>query len=125
METEKKREGLDTYPVDLDRLRSLINGNVEIERTLIALFFEQSEDNLKILEKNALTSGKNEEWRTTAHMLKGTAANLGASTLSKLCNEAQYFNGPGEARTQLYQKIQDECVRVQAYLREKGASHAH
>ena len=49
-------------------------------------------------------------------MFKGGAGGLGAATLSRLCNEAQYFKGTGEEQAALFDQISREYTRVKDYL---------
>ena len=75
-------------PVDLDHLLMFTEGNMDEERELLDLFFDQAE--LSVLELRASLEDKAQErWKKAAHRMKGAAANLGANALSALCATAE------------------------------------
>ncbi len=75
-------------PVDLDHLLMFTEGNMDEERELLDLFFDQAE--LSVLELRAsLEDEAQERWKKAAHRMKGAAANLGANALSGLCASAE------------------------------------
>src|SRR5689334_20471071 len=77
-----------TNHVDLTDLRSLTDGDKEMELALFKEFYTSSEALLGTLGKHCV-DGPSETWRTTAHALKGSAYNLGAMGLGDLYKHAQ------------------------------------
>lgn len=100
---------------DTTHLRSFSEGDREIEKKLVIVYLQSSEDILRTLEE-ALAENNERKWYEAAHMLKGGAANVGATTLSLLCDEGQSFTGNRRARVRLYERIVDEYAKVKAYL---------
>jgi len=73
-------------PVDLTNLRSMTDGDAEMEKALFEEFFSSFEAGMASLQKNI---GDAEAWEKEAHALKGVALNLGAMELGGLCKKAQ------------------------------------
>ncbi|MDH5723118.1 MAG: response regulator, partial [Alphaproteobacteria bacterium] len=78
----------DNSLIDMDHLHMFTEGDPEEERQLFELFFEQVDLSIAELKKSC-ANDDNEEWRKAAHKLKGSAANLGANSLSKVCADAE------------------------------------
>ena len=105
-----------TDSVDLTDLRSITEGDKEIEQALFDEFYSSTEAHLQILAANC-TDGQNETWRSTAHAMKGTAFNIGALMLGELCKKAQDEEDvSGEEKKQQLDLMQKEYVKVKAYL---------
>ncbi|MEQ1706134.1 MAG: hypothetical protein ABL867_09225, partial [Rickettsiales bacterium] len=64
-------------PVDLDNLRSMTDGDAEMEKILFEEFFSCF-DTAIINMQNNYGEDNREEWRKDAHALKGISMNLGA-----------------------------------------------
>lgn len=79
-------------PVNLERLRSYTDGNIEEERIFFNIFIEQARETLNILEKT-LKDHNEQAWCQAAHKLKGSSANLGAEQLAELCQIAEKHDG--------------------------------
>ncbi|MGB4057178.1 MAG: response regulator [Alphaproteobacteria bacterium] len=78
-----------THPVmDWERLHMFTDGNPDEEKILIEMFKTYAEESLAILQENC-KGDANEEWKKAAHKLKGSAANLGAVSLSESCMVAE------------------------------------
>lgn len=75
-------------PVDMTNLRSMTDGDREVETVLFTEFCRAFEEGLAILAASYEESGQ-QPWRSQAHALKGIALNLGADRLSSLCRQAQ------------------------------------
>lgn len=74
--------------MDWEHFRFFTDGDPEEERQLITLFTVYAEESIQIMQFSC-TDGENEQWRKAAHKLKGSAANLGAATLSRACALAE------------------------------------
>jgi signal transduction histidine kinase/CheY-like chemotaxis protein len=75
-------------PIDMSHLRKFTDGDIEEEKILFALFLEQAEESISMMQ-SALNSGNGEEWRQASHKFKGAAANLGAHKLAHYCLNAE------------------------------------
>lgn len=78
----------DAMVVDWDRIAMFTDGNAEEEKELIDMFILYADETLQILNENR-SGGMCEVWQKAAHKLKGSAANLGAKTLSDVCYKAE------------------------------------
>ena len=107
--------------MDWDRLNLFTDGDPEEEKTLVELFITNAEDSLKIIEQQ-IEAQDHEEWEKATHRLKGSAANLGASNLSKICEQAENAHeGRIETKRVLFRSIQASYEEVRKEL-EKGSS---
>ncbi len=74
--------------MDWTRLDIFSDGDPAERGELIKLFITHAKDSIKVMEQS-LTRDTCLEWKKAAHKLKGSAANLGALKLSKICEEAE------------------------------------
>ena len=75
-------------PVDLTNLRSMTDGDAELEAALFEEFYASFEAGIAALQ-TLVEDIDSELWCKRAHALKGVALNLGAERLGELCNQAQ------------------------------------
>jgi HPt (histidine-containing phosphotransfer) domain-containing protein len=102
--------------VDLTDLRSMTDGDKEMEIALFQEFYSSSEASIQALAAQC-TDGQNEAWRSVAHALKGTSLNLGAKALGDLCKKAQENPAASAAEKKtLLGAIQSEYAKVKAFL---------
>jgi HPt (histidine-containing phosphotransfer) domain-containing protein len=102
--------------VDLTDLRSMTDGDKEMEIALFQEFFSSSENSMQTLAAQC-TDGQNETWRSVAHALKGTSLNLGAKVLGDLCKKAQENPAASAAdKKTLLDAIQAEYAKVKVFL---------
>jgi HPt (histidine-containing phosphotransfer) domain-containing protein len=106
-------------PVDLSCLRAITDGDADADREMSVLFAMQGDANIQALQDNC-RGGSHRNWAETAHMLKGSAANMGANILAKLCDEAQHIADSADARGVFLAKIEREYLAVKEFLRSKG-----
>ena len=105
--------------IDLDTLNELKEIMGDDFDELISTFISDGKiqiDNLK----HAIDSSSAFEVRRIAHTLKGSCANLGAHTMSEICNILELNatdNMPGEAN-ELFEKIKTEYEQVKKALEE-------
>lgn len=110
-----------TQPVDLTDLRTMTDGDKEMETALFEEFYSSSQQLIGTMASNC-TDGENESWRGAAHALKGSSYNLGAKELGDLCKEAQeYQDMPASEKTELLEKIKTEYAAVETYLKSVHA----
>ncbi|PPC79984.1 MAG: Hpt domain-containing protein [Hyphomicrobium sp.] len=72
-------------PVDLSHLRRYTMGNVALETEVLGLFLQQLPQTISAL-KTAKTA---QDWRFSAHALKGSARAVGAWPLAQLAEQAE------------------------------------
>lgn len=75
-------------PVDMEHLEMFTDGDPDEEKELLDLFFEQADLSIKELE-TSYNDDQNEDWKKSAHRMKGAAANLGAEDLAASCAQAE------------------------------------
>ncbi len=101
--------------IDMRRL-SLISDNPEEQREMLAIFFRQVEEKIKVMEH----SRRRDEfpaWKAAAHYLKGSAANIGMAALVEQCREAeQCTDFTYENTALLLENIRRETQRARDYL---------
>lgn len=106
--------------IDLSRLREFTGDDVDAQRELVTLFVDHTERQLQILSGN-LVDGENTEWLEAAHVMKGSAGNIGAGLLQELCNRAQHMeNVSGLERQAALKLIQAEYDNVKSALHAAG-----
>lgn len=103
-------------PVDMAQLRIFTNDDPEEEKALIALFLEQAEAMISILQKST-GADSNEAWRSAAHRLKGSSGNLGAMKLHDLCKHAETsFRDIEPKKLEMLAAIKAEALKVEQFL---------
>lgn len=106
--------------VNFDNLRSITDGDAEIEAVLFASFLSAARtcfDKMSV----ALTSGDEVQWRQQAHAFKGVCMNLGANPLSELCAKAQMdWRAPEDDKRAMLQSIENEMVNVRRILDQQA-----
>jgi HPt (histidine-containing phosphotransfer) domain-containing protein len=103
-------------PVDLTNLRSMTDGDAEIEKELFAEFIVSFEEGIDNLRQHCVEEAA-DTWRQRSHALKGVALNLGAARLGDLCKLAQeeYQDVP-KAKEELLRYIEAEFRKVREFL---------
>lgn len=102
--------------VNLTNLRELTDGDKDIEKELFQDFIDSSALLLADLEK-FISEDAFEEWRKSAHGLKGISANLGAENLSHLSKTAQdSFEKDRTEKQQILTNLKQERDKVVAFL---------
>jgi HPt (histidine-containing phosphotransfer) domain-containing protein len=105
-----------TEPVDLTNLRSMTDGDTELEKALFEEFYSSFESGIANLHLHS-AGGNMEAWRQESHALKGIALNMGADTLGELCKKAQEAYASDKiTKDDLLEKIEKEYLCVKEYL---------
>ena len=113
---QKKDNRYMTDSLDLANLRSMTDGDKELEIALFQEFYSSTEASLETMAANC-TDGQNEIWQTTAHALKGTCYNLGAQVMGDLFKKAQESSAVSSAdKKALLDLIRSEYTKVKALL---------
>jgi len=94
----------------------MIGGDPDVEKELLGIFLESSEECLTALRQNT-SNDADKEWRDQAHAWKGMSLNLGAENLGKLCAAAQLHEGWSEdVKKEKLAEIEREYDLVKAFL---------
>jgi|CXWL01.1.fsa_nt_gi HPt (histidine-containing phosphotransfer) domain-containing protein len=103
-------------PVDLVNLRSMTDGDVDMEKALFEEFFSSFDSSISILQKS-FGDVAAEEWRKEAHALKGISLNLGAMKLGEICKKAQdESSASGDVKGNILNDIKTEYELVRQFL---------
>ncbi len=115
MITVPKESSMNAH-VDLTNLRSMTDGDKEMEEALFEEFLSSFELGMKTLAANT-NEGISETWRKEAHALKGIALSLGANNLGTLCKIAQDgYQTNSEAKHKILEDIEAEYEQVKLFL---------
>lgn len=108
-------------PADLSCLNEYTDGDPEMVKELIGVFFETFDESLLHLKEH-IKDGECAEWSETAHKLKGAAGYVGASVLREHCAKAQDMKVAALAdRSALYEKICTSYDEVKVFLEAASA----
>ena len=115
-----KEESSTTPPVDLSILRSYSQGDEDFEHLSIAVFLEQSDINLRDLQRE-ITCKEPKKWIEAAHRFKGAAGGIGAEKLRHLCAVAQTENYKTQSiRETMFKQITLEFEAIDTYFQSAG-----
>lgn len=76
-------------PVDLAFLRSITDHDDEFEKDLLRIFIASSKNDIKKME-DSLEDPTSNDWYLSSHSFKGSAASIGAFSLAKTLEYAQF-----------------------------------
>jgi HPt (histidine-containing phosphotransfer) domain-containing protein len=76
-------------PVDLEFLRNITDYDAEFEKDLLKIFIESSNNDIGKMEES-LGDTKSNNWYLSSHSFKGSAASIGAFSLAKSLEYAQF-----------------------------------
>ncbi len=80
-----------TPAIDLEHLRRYSGGDQDLEAEVFAMFRQQVEMWMRLLEPDTDT----ESWASAVHSLKGSARSIGAHDLATTCETAEQANANG------------------------------
>jgi signal transduction histidine kinase/CheY-like chemotaxis protein/HPt (histidine-containing phosphotransfer) domain-containing protein len=103
-------------PINLSFLGDLTSGDIEAQKKLLGLFFENGQLDLVMLKQEKVGSNV---WKIAAHKLKGSAATLGAFQLSELCAKAEYATEADDHET-MFTAIQGQYKAIEDYCEAQG-----
>lgn len=110
---EMRAQASTARPIDLVHLSTYTLGNSSLEAELLGLFRNQADVYISRLE--AATSA--DEWKNTAHSLKGSAKGLGAWTVAMLAEQAEAAAGAdATTRRALLTDISDALSAVKHFI---------
>jgi len=103
-------------PIDFKQLFEFTGGDKEEEKFLCGLFFEQAKKALKKLRMNCV-DGECAPWVEAAHLIKGSAANVGANHMSMLgANAQEQYTGTAAERQQHLYMLDQEMEKIRCFL---------
>lgn len=106
--------------LNLKQLDMVTDGDKALQKQLLEMFILQSEKNLAALEEHSV-DGASKEWVEAAHMLKGSAGNIGATALQRLCAQAQRLNSASaQERKSLHQHISEAYSEMLKECEKQG-----
>jgi HPt (histidine-containing phosphotransfer) domain-containing protein len=100
-------------PLAIERLTEFTDGDRQLERELSSLYLSTATLYVDEMRANLANT---EEWRRTAHALKGASANIGATEVARLAKEAEQA-GPSPA---LLASLEDALEEVRRFFRERS-----
>lgn len=106
---------MEQTPADMFFIHNITEGDTELERELLRLYFDTAERCLRVMEESILSDPEN-RWPEAAHELKGASANLGAYRLVNSCAKAEDSGKIMDARPKLYQDTVQAYEAVKTYL---------
>lgn len=111
--TENENSGV---AFDLTRLELFTEGDLDEEKELLDIFFQQANLSIATLQE-AQQCDDEHTWRLAAHKLKGSAANLGANGLAAHCLTAEESNGcTADEKAQMLAGITSLLQQTEQYL---------
>ncbi len=114
-QTQEGNDQVSEAPINIEHFRLFTEGDHEEERSLLTLFFEQNTLGIEQLE-NLYMSSDFETWKKASHRMKGAAANLGASPLSRACKKAEdAYNLDHSTKKQILDMIKAESFHLYEY----------
>lgn len=101
---------------DPERLREVVGDDREILLELVALFFDDTQARLRVLERS-LVAGDHGTTRNEAHAIKGAAGNFGAERLHEFAKRLEEA-----ARTGALPPARDLLARLQKLFSDLKAA---
>ncbi len=106
-------------PVQLEQFK-LSAETKEEEREVLEIFFRLAEEKVAVMAQSRRV-GEEALWKSAAHYLKGSAANLGMKPLAEKCKEAELKTGSAyHEATAMLEAIRGEIARVKEYMQSRG-----
>lgn len=104
--------------LDLTVIKNISNGDVLTEREFAEIFIDQTNLHLATLSSHC-RDGYSKEWRDLAHLIKGSAANIGAQQLRECCAEAQdMLTASAQTRANMLTRMNKAYTLVRQRLEE-------
>jgi HPt (histidine-containing phosphotransfer) domain-containing protein len=105
--------------LNLEHLQQISEGCAEFERELLEIFIEDSRHHLQVLQQ-AIESLNSLQIYRTAHHLKGSSANVGASRMQTIAATLESHYTPGKTPSllaePLWVELEASLGQIQAWL---------
>ncbi len=104
-------------PVDMNRLDEVTAGDAELRHELIEMFLSDTEQRFAVID-SAIVDENGDVLNRTAHSIKGSSANMGASTLQSLAFELESLGAENrfDEAAPLFSKLKSEFEAVKAFF---------
>lgn len=107
-------------PIDFSYMRAFTDGDKEEEKQLVGLFFKQGLKAMQALKENCV-DGECHAWVQAAHLIRGSAAHIGAVRMRMLCEEAQeQQEATAMERQRHVSMIEQEMQRIRQFFMAQG-----
>jgi CheY-like chemotaxis protein len=100
-------------PIDLERLSSFTDGDAQLERELTSLYVATA---TVYLDEMRAALGGGDGWTKAAHPLKGASANIGATAMARLAEEAEH----APCSVAWLDRLDESLEAVRTFLRRRG-----
>jgi len=101
--------------IDLSCLELFTEGDLDEEKKLADLFLGVGKESIGLLKQHI--NSKNNDWKNSAHRLKGSAAQIGAHRLSALCLKAE--QSPLEERDLILVEIETGFTAISDFFQRR------
>jgi HPt (histidine-containing phosphotransfer) domain-containing protein len=105
--------------LNLEHLQQISEGCHEFERELLEIFIEDSRHHLQVLQQAIATLNSRQIYQT-AHHLKGSSANVGASRMQAIAATLESHYAPGKNSSLLPEpllvELESSLNQIQAWL---------
>ena len=102
-------------PIEIESLLARCMGDKDFTREMMGIFRDQAAQHLAAMEAG-LKAGDAEAVRKVAHAMKGSAANLSAAALAKVCSTVEQDAKTGKLPSAaVAAALKQELARVLAY----------
>lgn len=116
---ENAENNTEDVPIDMDHFEMFTDGDPDEEAGLLELFFEQADIGIAELE-SLLEDESRDDWKKSAHRMKGASANLGAKPLSAVCKEAEFGYELSRAeKADILERIKYEGKRLKSFFESR------
>lgn len=106
-------------PVDLEFLRNITDYDAEFEKDLLKIFIESSNNDINKME-GSLGDPRSNDWYLSSHSFKGSAASIGAFSLAKSLEYAQFHKDDAdEEKMRMVKEIKDKLDVVIKFLTQE------
>lgn len=104
-------------PIDLNRLDQITAGDESLRRELIEMFLADTEDRFAALE-SAIIEENGQQLNRTAHSIKGSCANMGATALQTLALELEALGSENrfDEAPELFKNLRSEFEVVKVFF---------
>ncbi|MCC5633118.1 response regulator [Nostoc sphaeroides CHAB 2801] len=107
-------------PIDWKRLHQLSENNLEFELELLQIFVEDIQPHLEVI-KTAIATHDFKQLALEIHQIKGSSANIGATTMHLAAEKLEQLARNKERRgtTNLISELEEFVKRIQEFLKGK------
>jgi HPt (histidine-containing phosphotransfer) domain-containing protein len=106
--------------LNLEHLQQISEGCPDFERELLEIFIEDSRHHLQVLQQAIATLNSRQIYQT-AHHIKGSSANVGASRMQAIAASLENHYAPGKSSSSLFSEpllveLETSLDQIQSWL---------